>query len=1306
MAAPSDTSTDSLLLLNSARETNYPKEDLRDADFLFVDSEIPADDDEDEGDVSTRSAPSGLMADYDVSISFDLNKDENSASFDVNKNDNDVDLLQSERSDHSEFESATDGLASVDNKTVTESKDIHHSEWPMLANGVLSQYPDESASLNTLLPALKTHANQSATPLSNSERNLARVEPQVNVRTTSTKRSSRMDSARQTAVSLNDELCGGTNVAGDNISARKGDQAAISDVESGVKRNAEELEAVAGELRQGLGLVFEQLNKIVDGDTSLAKQLDSHRAELAEVCRLAVGLRSDMSTLTSRQERLESEMKDLKMELGIRYSTASESSLVPPSTNSITRRQGDGASSGCLDNAMGGSGVNKDMNRALSPKYNCANSRLSSIRSFKTLSKASVADNNDTVSFTSATHKSSTMHAAGAGGSTTNMDNCGAYPSSASTHSSSSHLTNTITRADYINAAENFDKSIKESFMKSASMHTELYELLHHYIGHYLKTSRKMESCIQKSEYSQFNARLTFPSVLRAIKECNQQLWKSWNACVECLQDRNSCSSVSGGNSRIVLRETFAENLLSALRLFMDNDLEKIYINGCRSYFESIPTSVSQLKLSIQNSATFANYIEDQARSTRIRLTKLSHWDPSQSQGHTEVMHWMMMLPYRMLKLDQSFLDTASNFLTKCTCPSHLHHEEVAERDDAQPQRESRQPHKAVSISSTENGNIMHSTPNGVDDNASLICSESAMRFTPVLRMIHEVSTQISKCMRDAETVLINCRDVECDLSSEFWGEPYNCLSSESSPLLPDAKMPLGISSQNLNFVQNGSSEKYQNEDIMNSYLNLNKILNSQMSTDTVVSEDVQMSNRGIPKSQTIQDFAQVQVSNCATPTNKLMHSSSSEFLNKSLKRELKTIPRDLFPNDHYANCKCELCFDRDRRDNQLVPSMLYENNLVEFEQYELEKSKKIQAEMQAKTKSATSEQLFEDLENICLNAEMTVKCLLPFKDLKDMIRNDHTVMNNEDILIKETGDQLVIHQKLPEEKRSIEPEKEPVSEHAYQITDITNEQWMDDLNHVVPANTNSAGQKNLTDAKMYYHRYIMPYQKARNVAEPPQKDDDTAKKKKTSSQSRSKSKAKKSSTSQALIVDDSTNLESYEQRTSSLSATWNKVRSRTPSLKSDLCGGLLSADNSDLRDYYNMSGGGFKSGQKDSGMSKSEQNLAHTYGYLVQNHDSDSREHGRAPDEMEGMYELQNGEDNDSLPYTKSSPKYRRSGTVVVSGSSNRVPSGCELTPLANGRTEERKTRSKSLKNLFGMKSRDKRSVRLSSKGKHNLFS
>ena len=67
----------------------------------------------------------------------------------------------------------------------------------------------------------------------------------------------------------------------------------------------------------------------------------------------------------------------------------------------------------------------------------------------------------------------------------------------------------------------------------------------------------------------------------------------------------------------------------------------------------------------------------------------------------------------------------------------------------------------------------MHSTPNEVDDNASLICSESAMRFTPVLRMIHEVSTQISKCMRDAETVLINCRDVECDLSSEFWGEPY-----------------------------------------------------------------------------------------------------------------------------------------------------------------------------------------------------------------------------------------------------------------------------------------------------------------------------------------------------------------------------------------------------------------------------------------------------------------------------------------------------------------------------------------------------
>ena len=70
-----------------------------------------------------------------------------------------------------------------------------------------------------------------------------------------------------------------------------------------------------------------------------------------------------------------------------------------------------------------------------------------------------------------------------------------------------------------------------------------------------------------------------FPSVLRAIKECNQQLWKSWNTCVESLQDRTVVRKTLGGESErngslSSLRDIFAENLQSALRLFIDNDLE------------------------------------------------------------------------------------------------------------------------------------------------------------------------------------------------------------------------------------------------------------------------------------------------------------------------------------------------------------------------------------------------------------------------------------------------------------------------------------------------------------------------------------------------------------------------------------------------------------------------------------------------------------------------------------------------------------------------------------------------------------
>ena len=118
---------------------------------------------------------------------------------------------------------------------------------------------------------------------------------------------------------------------------------------------------------------------------------------IIQVCRLAVGLRSDMSNLTQRQERLENELRDLKMELGVRYSTASEISLAGAQNSISRRRQGDGASAGCLDNVVGGGSQNSELNRAPSPKFNCASSRLSSIRNFKTQSKTSEIGNNCTL---------------------------------------------------------------------------------------------------------------------------------------------------------------------------------------------------------------------------------------------------------------------------------------------------------------------------------------------------------------------------------------------------------------------------------------------------------------------------------------------------------------------------------------------------------------------------------------------------------------------------------------------------------------------------------------------------------------------------------------------------------------------------------------------------------------------------------------------------------------------------------------------------------------------------------------------
>ncbi|XP_075260113.1 uncharacterized protein LOC142351806 isoform X2 [Convolutriloba macropyga] len=1303
MEVSNERSSESELQLRSVREQIYPKEGSREADFLFVDSEVVGEIDEnrdadEDADISTRSATSGLMADYDVSVSYDVNKSEDATEMiDVEK-----EIAAAQTRNAKQFATFTESQLDLD----------HHQ-----GSRSLQMKPEASvelSTLNNLSAPSHSFAQHSATLSNSSERNMARVEPQVQIRTRSIEQSAVVNKW----ISNSEGQFGGDNIAGDNGVGEKKTkslQGIGSEPVNGVNHTAEEkvdlaafktLEAVAGELRQGLGLVFEQLNRIVDGDSSLAKQLDTHRSELAEVCRLAVGLRSDMSNLTQRQERLENELRDLKMELGVRYSTASEISLAGAQNSISRRRQGDGASAGCLDNVVGGGSQNSELNRAPSPKFNCASSRLSSIRNFKTQSKTSEIDNMRT----SAAAKTSSLKLS---------DDQLPYPSSSSVQSSNSELTDTIGRSNAGDPVEHFDELVKDRFVGHVATHTELYEMLHHLIGHYLKSSRKMESCIQKSEFSHFNSRQMFPSVLRAIKECNQQLWKSWNTCVESLQDRTVVRKTLGGESErngslSSLRDIFAENLQSALRLFIDNDLEKIYINGCRSYFEALPTCVTHLNLACQNSKTFANYIEDQVRCTQTKFAKHSIWDTSILRSQMEVLHWMLLMPYRLLKLDQSFLNTASNFLTKCTCTSHAHNNSdpiVAERDNSntQPTRESEQQPSAstaqtvIISTSAFNDRQESDSSHANNDDPDLICSESALKFTAALRLIHEVSTSMAKCVKEAETVMVNCRDLQCDLSADLLGNGTfpKLLSSNDTPTLPPpdlhshqlSRKPQKTYTEGFSFDDKGTAD-YQNEEVFSSYLQLNKLLNSQVSSDTVMSDDAIIPKRGIPKSQTIQDFAQVQLSNCPTPTNisNKTHSSSTECLNKSSSRHMKSTPmkRDLIANEHYANCKCDQCFDSEKRDNQLVPSSLYENNFAEFEQYELEKSLN-RSDDKPTERSATSTQLFEDLENICMDAEMTVKALLPFNDLKDMIRNDHTVMNNDEILIKETGDQLIIHQKVQEESpNEPEVETEPVNEPAYQITDISEDKWMNEFNHVVPAKAkpNPKTQANSTDAKMYYHRYIMPYQKSGNrsaVIEPPQKDENDAQSSKKSSR-RGRSKTKKHS---VAVVDNAQNFEPYENRANSLTATWNKVRSRTPSLKSDLCGGLLAAENSDVRDYYNMNAG-LNSSKRESVMSKSEQHLNHNYGFLVESQNGNFNSSALNGFDQIDSFEMQiNEEDTESLPYTKiDSPHFKMKNGAI--GLSTRT-SGGELTAV-EPRNDDRKSRSKSLKSLFGMKSRDKR--------------
>ncbi len=417
----------------------------------------------------------------------------------------------------------------------------------------------------------------------------------------------------------------------------------------------------------------------------------------------------------------------------------------------------------------------------------------------------------------------------------------------------------------------------------------------------------------------------------------------------------------------------------------------------------------------------------------------------------------------------------------------------------------------------------------------------------------------------------------------------------------------------------------------------------------------------GIPKSLTIQDFSQVQMSNCPTPVNfettgnKVSRSSSTECVNKKAsecKTESSTFPFKFDSQfEHYANCKCDKCFDVNKRGSQLVPHSLYANNAEEYEQYQADHD---DLSVTGEESRFLSQKYLTDLEKICMDVELTAKGLKsPLVDLKGLIRKDHTVMNNDEFLIKESGDQLIIQQKIVEE------EEREVTQSPKEAV------WVPSNPKAPPGN----GKRILsTDAKMYYHRYIMPYQKTNRVdteQSSQQKQPKESKSRLRLPRSRSKSKSSK-----AELVKSRSKDEGNESVAASSEAS--QMRSRTPSVRSEFVG--EENDTTGFRDYYNMA--------KSSAMSKSEQYLYHSYGLIsekdamglvMENHyptlGSNSKRHKKSP-----LERYENMPDH----YTKISPS-----TVETRDS---------VYEMGSLDSRDRKAKSRSLKNLFGIRSRDKR--------------
>ena len=497
---------------------------------------------------------------------------------------------------------------------------------------------------------------------------------------------------------------------------------------------------------------------------------------------------------------------------------------------------------------------------------------------------------------------------------------------------------------------------------------------------------------------------------------------------------------------------------------------------------------------------------------------------------------------------------------------------------------------------------------------------------------------------------------------------------------------------------------------------------------------------RGIPKSRTIQDFSQIQTSGTATPTNettsgsgKMSHlSNSSDLLCNSSssgnqvpevpQRRVNSIEFDRKHVDTYANCTCRQCFDLDFRDNQSVPYSLYANNLAEFDNYEIRNHrvatalmKKIDDHVPKMPQVKVAPQDPEDL---------SIPASFPGSGITSLEGNQHTIMNNKEFLIHENGDQIVVQQKIFEE---LEPDCEKsISPKVSSVLPETEASKEKEL--IWKAMDPKEGKQFCsTDAKMYYHRYIMPYQKGRSKSSG---EDQRKVPSPDLIQSSQNNQPKCSRTTDSKPKEDviaitnqlrNSNLDIIKEDTKVQDSGELKGLVRTPSLKSAYCENnydpdLLSLESppiserttdSNVIGYYNVFDT-YPRCKTPSNMSRSEQFLNQNYGNYV-----DPLEVEVAPDiparSSYGNIITGSSDLCDVVTHEMSNRRSaRESNSCKREGTNEHAKKSSKSSKMKDCEKRsaeaqlyatnssllcgQKKSKNKSLKTFFGMRSRDKR--------------